>query len=49
MTKITFEEACNKTAEWMEKVLHIDPCTVSWVKFDKLMSDFCKQYGFVIN
>ena len=49
MTKITFEEACNKTAAWMENVLHINPSTVSWVKFDKLVSDFCKQYGYVIN
>lgn len=49
LTKITFEEACNKTAEWLENELHIDPTAISYTQFDEYVDEFCKKFGYKIN
>ena len=48
MNKVSFEEACNRTAEWLKENGH-DPCKESSDAFMKAVDEWCKLNDVKIN
>lgn len=48
MSKITIEEACNLTYEWLVKN-GVDACDISAEDFDEKVREYCAARGLRIN
>lgn len=48
MTKITFQDACNKTVNWLMNK-GVDATQISYTQFNDYVTQFCKEHGYEIN